>query len=346
MLHFDSDYMKLCHPLILERMAATASNYYPGYGTDDVCSQAKEKIRQACQAPEAEIHFLQGGTQTNAVAIDTILHHYEGVISSQKAHIAAHEAGAIEALGHKVITLPHQNGKIAASDILKYLKNFFEDENWEHTAQPGMVYITHPTEYGTLYSLHELQEISEACHSYGLPLYLDGARLGYGLTSDAADVTLPQIAQLCDAFYIGGTKVGAMLGEALVITNKQLVRHFFTQKKRLGALLAKEWLVGLQFDVLFTDNLYFSISRHANDMANLLREGLKEKGFTFHIDSPTNQQFVIVTAEEAARISQFATFGFWEFLPDNRQVIRFATSWYTREEEVRELLAKCEPLCF
>lgn len=338
MLHFDSDYMQTAHPLILERMIKTQEQCFEGYGTDSVCKQAIEKIRRACHLPDAEVYFLIGGTQTNAVCIDALLQPYQGVLCADTAHIQIHEAGAVEATGHKVQTLPGQDGKIIAESVLQYVEHFYADTNWEHEVIPGMVYITHPTEYGTLYSLQELQNLSNVCREKHLLLYLDGARLGYGLAAKNTDVTLPDIARLIDAFYIGGTKVGAMMGEAVVFTKSGLVHHFMTQMKRHNALLAKGWLLGLQFDTLFKDDLYLSISRHAILMAERLREGLLQKGYELYIDSPTNQQFVVCTGEQLQKLSKYTTFGFWENLSDGRTVVRLATSWATREEDVEKLL--------
>ena len=271
LLHFDSDYMKLAHPKIMERMNQTAAEYHPGYGTDMICESAKRKICEACGTPDADIHFLIGGTQTNVIAIDAILKPYEGVLAAQTGHIGVHEAGAVDATGHKVLTLPQKDGKLQAEDINKYVKSFYADANWEHMVSPGMLYITHPTEYGTLYTLKELTAISEVCHNNHIPLYLDGARLSYGLAATGTDVALKDIARLTDAFYIGGTKCGAILGEAVVFPRKGLAEHLFTQIKRRCSLLAKGWIVGIQFDVLFTDNLYIRAARNAIVMAEKLK---------------------------------------------------------------------------
>ncbi|MEG1861603.1 MAG: beta-eliminating lyase-related protein [Bacteroidaceae bacterium] len=338
MLHFDSDYMEGAHPILLEQLTATNLEQTSGYGTDDYCANAKQKIREAIHCPHAEVHFLVGGTQTNATVIDALLRSYEGVMAAQTGHIAVHEAGAIEASGHKVLTLPHQNGKIRADDIEQYLSVFLHDENREHTVAPGMVYISHPTEYGTLYSLAELEALSATCRKHNLPLYLDGARLGYGLMGNPTDVTLQDVARLCDAFYIGGTKVGALFGEAVVFTRPMLVPHFFTLIKQHGALLAKGRLLGIQFQALFTDQLYFRISRHAIEMAERLKAGLKHLGYTFYLETPTNQQFLALTPEQLTVLSHVTTYGFWETLPDGRTVVRLATSWATRAEDIEALL--------
>lgn len=340
MLHFDSDYMQTAHPLILERIAKTQNECYSGYGTDEICASAIERIRKACEAPQAEVHFLIGGTQTNAVCIDALLRSYQGVLCASTAHIQVHEAGAIEATGHKVLPLPEHEGKITADSVETYVKRFYADANWEHEVMPGMLYITHPTEYGTLYTLSELEAISRVCRENHMPLYLDGARLGYALAATHTDVTLPDIARLTDAFYIGGTKVGAMMGEAVVFPRPGTVSHFLTQMKRHNALLAKGWLLGLQFDVLFTDNLYLNISRNAIVTAERLREGLLQKGYELYIDSPTNQQFIVCTPQQLADLGRHTTYGFWENLPDGRTVVRLATSWATRQSDVDSLLAE------
>ncbi len=287
MLSFESDYTEGAHERILHRLMETNLEQLSGYGADPYCRSAKEKIREACACPEAEIYFLAGGTQTNAIVIDALSDRYEGVISADTGHINGHEAGAIEFTGHKVLSIKGHEGKLRAADLDQYVKDFRNDQNHDHMVFPGMVYISHPTEYGTLYTKKELAAISEVCRKYSLPLYLDGARLGYGLMSRAADVTLPDIARYCDAFYIGGTKVGALCGEAVVFTRKA-PKHFMTIVKQRGALLAKGRLLGIQFDTLFTDDLYFSISRRAIDMAELLKKGFQEKGYPFYLESPTS----------------------------------------------------------
>ena len=301
------------------------------------CERAKEKIRKACECPEAEIFFLVGGTQTNTVAIDSLLKSYEGVVAAKTGHVSAHEAGAIEYHGHKVLELPEHRGKICGKDLKSLLESFWQDENHEHMVFPGMVYISHPTEYGTLYSEAELKELSAICQSYDIPLYLDGARLGYGLMSHDTDVTLPMIAKYCDAFYIGGTKVGALCGEALVYTKKNMPKHFLSIVKQHGALLAKGRLLGIQFDTLFTDRLYFEISRHAIEMAELLKEGLEKKKYPLYLQSPTNQQFVILENRKMEALQKQVAFSFWEQFDEAHTVVRFATSWSTSGEDIAEL---------
>ncbi len=339
MQHFASDYMEGAHPLILQRLLETNMEKTPGYGSDHYCDSAKEKIRKACHCPHAEIHFLTGGTQTNATVIKALLRTYEGVLAPETGHISVHEAGAIEAGGHKVLTLPQEAGKISARSVEEYISRFNQDGNRAHMVKPGLVYISHPTEYGSLYSKAELEALSAVCKKYAIPLFLDGARLGYGLMAKASDVTLETIAKHCDVFYIGGTKVGALFGEAVVITRPHLIDNFFTIIKQQGALLAKGRLLGLQFDTLFSDNLYFDIAKHAIDMAEKLKQGLAAKGYRFYFQSPTNQQFIIVDNEKLEQLAQTVSFSFWETLDEQHTVIRFATSWATRESDVDQLLA-------
>jgi len=338
-LFFASDYMEGAHPRILERLSETNMVSQAGYGDDTYSNHARELIREACEAPEADIYFLVGGTQTNAVVIDSLTRSYQGVVASETGHISTHEAGAIEFTGHKVMTLPEKDGKISASEIKDLVEGYRNDENHEHMVMPGMVYISHPTESGTLYTLKELTEISEVCHEYGLPLYMDGARMAYGLACTESDVTLPDIARLCDVFYIGGTKCGALLGEAVVIPKHDLIPHFFTLIKQHGDLLAKGRAAGVQFETLFTDGLYMELGRNAIDAAARIRQALKDKGYEFAIDSPTNQIFLVLTPEEKARLEENIVMGFWENLPDGRIVMRIATSWATTEENGDRLIA-------
>lgn len=308
-----------------------------GYGSDAICESAKEKIRRACECPQAQIHFLTGGTQANATVIASVLDRYEGVVAAETGHVAVHEAGAIEYTGHKVLELPGHDGKIKAAELREFLCNYWQDANHEHMVFPGMVYISHPTEYGTLYSRQELKDISEICREYEIPLYLDGARLGYGLMSRQTDVTLPVIAKYCDVFYIGGTKVGALFGEAVVFTKNNMPRHFLTMVKQQGGLLAKGWLLGLQFDTLFTDGLYMRISQNAIDMAELLKKAFRERGYRFYLESPTNQQFIILENKEMERLLEKVAFSFWEKYDVEHTVVRFATSWATSREDIDEL---------
>lgn len=339
MLAFACDYMEGAHEKILQRLVETNREAVPGYGNDKYCESAREKIRKACKCKEADVYFLTGGTQTNAVVIDTMLQKYEGVVAAETGHVNVHEAGAIEYTGHKVLTVPSREGKIMAEELRTFLCAFWQDGSHEHMVFPGMVYISHPTEYGTLYSKEELLEISQICREFKIPLYLDGARLGYGLMSRNTDVTLPDIAEICDVFYIGGTKVGALCGEAVVFAKSNTPRHFLTMVKQHGAMLAKGRVAGIQFDALFTDGLYFEISAHAIEMAERLKAGLKEKDCAFYIDSPTNQQFVILPDTEIKRLQEKVYLDLWDRIDKEHTVVRFATSWATRKEDVEALLA-------
>ncbi len=338
MLSFECDYTEGAHEEILKRLVQTNMEQVSGYGCDKYCDAAKEKIRTLCNCPEADIYFLVGGTQTNQTVIDSMLLQYEGVVAADTGHVNSHEAGAIEFTGHKVLTIPQKEGKIESEQLLNYLQTFYADDSHDHMVFPGMVYISHPTEYGTLYTKKELEEISAVCRRYHMPLYLDGARLGYGLMSKNTDVTLQDIAQYCDVFYIGGTKVGALCGEAVVFTKNNTPKHFMTIVKQHGALLAKGRLLGIQFDTLFTNDLYFKISAHAIEMAQLLKEGFVKKGYEFYLDSPTNQQFLILENTKMEQLKQKVKFSFWETKDENHTVVRFATSWATKKEDVIHLL--------
>lgn len=339
MLSFECDYTEGAHERILQRLAEANREHLSGYGSDRYCESAKEKIRRECQCPQAEISFLVGGTQTNAVVIDAMLKSYEGVVAVKTGHVNVHEAGAIEYTGHKVMEIPQHEGKMDAGELEAYLESFWSDVDYEHMVFPGMVYISHPTEYGTLYSKKELEELSGVCRKYKIPLYMDGARLGYGLMSKETDVTLPMIAEYCDVFYIGGTKVGALCGEAVVFTKNNMPAHFLTIVKQHGALLAKRWILGLQFDTLFTDGMYYEISRHAIEMAELLKKGFEEKGYPFFIKSPTNQQFIVLENQQMEKIKKEVTYSQWEKIDKTHTVVRFATSWATTEEDVKKLIA-------
>ena len=337
-MNFNCDYMEGVHPRIVERLVETNLEQTAGYGNDPYCVSAKKKILEACQCPNGEVHFLVGGTQTNATVIAALLHMYDGVLAAETGHVNVHEAGAIEYTGHKVLTLPQKDGKISAESVENYLKWFYADENHEHMVQPGMVYLTHPTEYGTLYTAEELKAIHGICQRYAIPLYVDGARLGYALAARETDVTLPVLAQNCDIFYIGGTKVGAFCGEAVVIPKKGLIPKFFTTIKQHGALLAKGRLIGIQFDTLFTDGLYQEISAHATRMAEKLKKALMEKGYTMYLDSPTNQQFVLLDNKKKKELLEQVDFDFFENYDSEHTVMRFVTSWATREEDVDRLI--------
>ncbi len=338
MLHFDCDYMEGAHPEVMRRLLATNLEQTPGYGCDPYTAHARELIRQACDAPQAEVHFLVGGTQTNATVIDGLLRRHEGVLAAESGHINVHEAGAIEAAGHKVLTLPSHDGKVHACDVERYLEEFYGDETWPHMVAPGMLYVSHPTEFGTLYSLEEMEALHEVCQQHAIPLYLDGARLSYALASESNTLTLHDVARLCDVFYIGGTKTGALFGEAVVVTRSELLPHFFTLIKQHGALLAKGRLLGLQFETLFTDDLYLRIARQAVTTALKLKEALLAKGYRLFIDSPTNQQFFVLPNSDIDRLSSHATFELWGPRGETESVVRFVTSWATQESHIDALI--------
>lgn len=338
MLRFESDYTEGCIPQILERLQRINFEKNPGYGTDEICESAKMKIRKACNCPDAEIYFLVGGTQTNSTVLDGLLQKYEAVIAPKTGHIACHEAGAIEDSGHKVIELPEQNGKLLPETLQNYAQTFFGDVNNQHMPQPSAVYISLPTEYGTLYTAAELKEIRKICDTYNLKLFVDGARLGYGLAAQNNDITLEILSQNADAFYIGGTKVGALFGEAVVFPKPGSVPHFFTLIKQHGALLAKGWLLGVQFDELFTDELYFKIAKNAVILADKMESAFINKGYKTFISSPTNQKFIILENSKMKELEKSVTFSFWEKYDENHTVVRFATSWATKEEDVNKLI--------
>ena len=338
MISFASDYIAGAHSAIMQRLLETNMENLSGYGTDQYCAQAKEKIKQAFQCPDGEVFFLVGGTQTNQVIISTMLAPYEGVIAAKTGHVSVHEAGAIEYSGHKVIELEEKDGKLAAEDIKKCIEDFYSDDNHEHMVYPGMVYISFPTEYGTLYSKQELTEISNVCRNYEIPLFIDGARLGYGIESKENDLRPEEIAKLSDVFYIGGTKVGALFGEAVVITKSALKKDFRYCMKQSGAMLAKGRLLGIQFDTLFTDDLYFKIAAHADKLAMKLKNAFLEKGYKMYFDSYTNQQYPILSKKDREKLAQKYQFSFWEQIDEDYAAVRFCTSWATSEEAIDELI--------
>ena len=337
MIYFNSDYLEGAHPALLEKLNETNMVQTLGYGEDEYCAAAREKIKAACQAPEADVHFLVGGTQTNTTVIAAILRPWQGVLSAVSGHINCHEAGAIESTGHKVITLPTTNGKITAQQVRDYVEWHKHDESTEHIVQPGMVYISHPTEGGTLYTKAELTELYGPCREYGLPLFIDGARLGYGLMADESDMTLPELARLCDVFYIGGTKVGALFGEAVALMNESLKKDFRFIMKQRGGRMAKGRLLGVQFDALFTDGLYFKISRHAIEMAHQIRDIFVSAGYPLLFDSPTNQQYPIMPDTELAEIGKRFGYEYWERVDADHSGVRFCASWATKQEHVDAL---------
>ena len=337
-LFFASDYMEGAHPVILRRLTETNLERTPGYGTDAYSEAARARIRAACRAPEAEIHFLVGGTQANATVIDAMLRPWQGVIAARTGHISVHEAGAIEFGGHKVLELEPENGKLTAARVRQCFEAWRDDANRDHMVMPGLVYISQPTECGTLYSLGELEALSDVCRAAGIGLYLDGARLAYALACPQNDATLPDIARLCDAFYIGGTKCGALFGEAVVFPRPGVAPHFFTVVKQHGALLAKGRIAGVQFDALFTDDLYGEIGRTAIGAADRIRAALLKMGYALAFDSPTNQIFLLLDKEKAAALSEKLEMSFWEHTDDGRVIMRIATSWATTREDVDKLI--------
>lgn len=343
-LNFASDYLDGAHPRILERLFAANLEKNTGYSTDKYCASAKDKIRSACNCPEAEIHFLVGGTQANAMVIKYLLPAYQGVIAPATGHISLHESGAIENGGHKVLCAPEYNGKLKADDVEKMVKAYQNDGNKDMMVMPGMVYISQPTEDGTLYSLAEMEAIAKICRENDMYFYVDGARLAYALGCPQNDVTLADLARLCDVFYIGGTKCGAMIGEAVVFPKAGLVPHFYTLTKQHGAMLAKGWLLGLQYDVLFTDGFYEEIGKEAIRFADRIRQKVTEKGWKLCFGSPTNQVFVELPDEVYKKVEEKVIVSFWEKTKDDYTTIRFATSWATTQEDVDKLLAVLEEI--
>ncbi len=336
MIHFDCDYMEGACPEIMARLIETNLEQTAGYGNDPHTKNAQRLILEACGIQEGEVRFLVGGTQTNATVIDAFLGRHEGVLAVDSGHINVHESGAIEATGHKVLVLPSHEGKADAAEVEAYISDFYRDETYEHMVAPGMLYISHPTEMGTLYSLAELEALSAVCRKAGIPLFMDGARLGYGLAADN-DVTLEDVARLCDVFYIGGTKVGAMFGEAVV--SKKPIPHFTPLIKQHGALLAKGRLLGVQFETLFTDNLYTRIAKHAIDMAMKLRAGFINAGYRPYNESRTNQQFFYLKNDDLDRLLKVATFELWGPRGETETLVRFVTSWATNEADIDTLIA-------
>lgn len=338
MILFNSDYTEGAHQRILEALAKTNMEQTVGYGEDEYCAAAREAIKKACDTPDADVHFLVGGTQANLTVIASALRTFQGVLCADSGHINVHETGAVEACGHKVLGLPSVEGKITAEQVKTQYDLHWADESHEHIVQPKMVYISHPTEVGTLYTKAELEALHNTCKECGLYLFLDGARMGYGLMAEGTDVTLADIARFCDVFYIGGTKVGALFGEAVVITNPAMKADFRYCIKQKGGMLAKGRLLGVQFLELFKDGLYFEISKHAINMAMLLRDELRAKGYEFYMESVTNQQFIIVSDEKLAKIREKYGVTYMHRHDETHSVIRLCTSWATKEENVREFL--------
>ena len=339
MIRFNSDYQEGAHPRILEKLIETNMVQTNGYGEDPFCDEARELIKKVCRAENADVHFLVGGTQTNFTFLSAAMRPYQGVLSAASGHIAVHETGSVEATGHKVIELPHVNGKINAQQISEYCRLHFSDDSHEHMVMPKVVYISQPTEYGTLYSKEELLSIRAACDQWKLYLFIDGARMGYGLASEACDVDLPFLAEVTDAFYIGGTKQGALFGEALVISNDVLKPDFRYVIKQKGGMLAKGRLLGVQFIELFRDGLYFELSAHAHKLAMKLKTAFIEMGLPFLIESPTNQQFPILPDSALEELKKDYAYSYIQRVDENHSCVRFCTGWATLEENVDKLIA-------
>ena len=341
MIYFNNDYSEGCHSRVLERLIATNMEQTPGYGQDDYCREAADHIRRICENDALAVHFLVGGTQTNMTVIAAALRPHQGVISANSGHIQVHETGAVEATGHKVLSLPSEDGKLTAQQIENCVIAHYADSSAEHTVQPKMVYISNPTELGTIYSKAELTAISEVCRKQNLYLFLDGARLGYGLTAQGNDLTMADIARLCDVFYIGGTKVGALFGEAVVISNVALNQNFRYLIKQRGGMLAKGRLLGVQFAALLEDGLYFEISKKANALADKIRGTLDFLGYTYLVPGVTNQIFPILPDALLDKLKNQFSFSEQERVDAQHRAIRFCTSWATTEANVDAL---CEAL--
>jgi len=338
MIRWNNDYNHGAHPTVLEAFAATNDNSYGGYGIDEWCEKAADEIKTHLGDVDADVHFMVGGTQVNYTVIAAALRPFQGVISADEGHINTHETGAVENAGHKIHQLKSANGKITAMQIKEEAEKFVTSGTKEHITQPKMVYISYPTEYGTIYSKEELTEIRKVCDEYKFYLFIDGARMGYGLGSPESDVTLADIAKVSDAFYIGGTKCGAMFGEAVILTNDELKPNFRSYMKQHGAMLAKGWTLGLQFYTLFKDNLYFDITAQAVKYAMKIKEAFKAKGIHEYIESPTNQQFVIITDEQKNKLDEKHIYEYMGKVSDNTHLVRFCTSWSSREEDVNVLI--------
>ena len=339
MRYFHNDYNAMCHEKVMEKLLKIQQVTKPGYSEDDCCRQAAQLIRNLCKNDDLAVHFLVGGTQTNLTVIAAALRPHHAVIGAESAHINVHETGAIEATGHKVIAFPSADGKITAKQILECVVSHNSSGDFEHMAKPKMVYISNTTELGTIYSLAELEAISSVCKQYGLYLFVDGARLGYGLTAEDNDVTLVDLARLCDVFYIGGTKCGAMFGEAVVISNPAIAEDFRYMIKQRGGMLAKGWLLGAQFQALLEDGLYFSITQHANRLADRIRSTLSESGYPLLVPGTTNQIFPILPDALLEKLSAEFTFSEMQRIDSEHRVVRFCTSWASKEEDVDALCA-------
>ena len=342
MIRFECDYTTGAHPKILEALVNTNAEGCPGYGVDLHCEHAREMLRELCQAPEAGVHFLVGGTQANTTVIAAALRPHQGVVCAETGHINVHETGAIEATGHKVLALPAAEGKITARQIDQYCQDHFDNEAWEHMVQPGMVYLSLPTERGTVYALAELEEIAAVCRRWRLPLFVDGARLACGLA--ASDVALPDLARLCDVFYLGGTKAGLLFGEAVVITNPNIDHDFRYLIKQHGGMLAKGRLLGVQFEAFLEDGLFLDIGKKEVSQALRLRRAFEEKGYPLFVNSPTNQQFPVLPDGHMAALEKNYSFEVWEKTDEGHTAVRFCTSWSTADGDVDALIADIQKL--
>lgn len=348
MIYFNSDYLEGAHPQILELMCETNMVQTTGYGEDEYCERARDLIRKACQTPDALVQFLVGGTQANMTVISAALRPHQGVLCATTGHINAHETGAVESYGHKVLTLPSEDGKITAEQVRRYVSVHRADPSFEHMVQPGMVYISHPTETGTSYTKAELTALSETCRELGIYLFLDGARLAYGLAASDSDLDLPTIARLCDVFYIGGTKCGALMGEAVVINQEALKKDFRYIIKQKGGMFAKGRLLGIQFIGLFENGLYDEVGRHTIRLADKLRAAIREIGIPFYNENTTNQIFITLEDRKIAELSKEFSLGYTERVDETHSVMRICTSWATKEENVDALIealrriAKCQ----
>ena len=344
MIRFNNDYNKPAHSKVLKAVMDISDVSYPGYGLDELCEKAKAEIKKYINKPEAEVHFLVGGTQTNFIVITSALRSYQSVISADSGHISVHETGAIENTGHKVETVAGKDGKLTAAQVKEVAENYRISGVKEHITEPKMVYISFPTEYGTIYSKKEIEEISAVCKEYDLYFFIDGARLSYGLAAEGNDVTMEDLANFADVFYCGGTKCGAMFGEAVIITNKSLMPGFRSYMKQNGALLAKGWLLGAQFNALFEDGLYFKMAKSSVKYAMKIKKAFKEKGIKTYIESPTNQQFVILSEGQMDELSKKYAFEYDGRYDEDSHIVRFCTSWANTEAEVDELVGDIERL--
>ena len=344
MYRFQCDYTEGAHPAIMQRMIETNMEQTNGYGLDPYCDSARQKIKDLCECQDMDVHFLVGGTQTNTTVISAALRPYQGAVAAVSGHINVHETGAIEATGHKVLPLPSEDGKIAAAQVEEMCHAHWTDGSQEHMVQPGMVYISHPTENGTLYTKKELADLHEVCRKYGMLLFLDGARLGYGLMAETNDITLADLAKYTDVFYIGGTKVGALFGEAVVITNRALKKDFRYMIKQNGAMLAKGWLLGIQFETLFTDGLFYEMAAHANELAQIMRKGFEDCQIPFLSSSASNQLFPIVDDSLAEKLMRLYGANAEKKTDDTHTAIRFVTSWATPREAAQEFVRELKAM--